>query len=485
MIYNFKSKQEINNFLLKYNKKKIDFLIVGSGPAGISLASEINKNLKKKSIVLIERGDLNKPNISSQSVFSKNLNIKSNSRVFKVGGTSNVWGSGSTYFENFEMYNKTKYKQKNLWPINHTKLLSLYKHVQNRYKLKIPQYSKIQDDFNFHKREVIIPKKRVNFKSFLNLDEIDLVTNCKIEYFEEKKIPVVFFKNNRNLSKITGNHLILCAGSLETIKLLNKSIIKKKIPLINKKILGKNFMNHPKIKYGKLVNLKKNISLKKNIVSNLKNYRKFEALSLPRKIQKKKNLLNTCVRFIPVKERGFKDSIYLHLKQKDFFEVLKNLFGLLNLKINEIFKLNFNKEIYKMIFHLEMEPNINNKIYFKKNKIVADYKLNKKDYDTFLELYETIIRNFTEDKFNRSQLKKVNFNKIALDASHHMGGTCYNPDKKISFVDKQLKIIGLKKTYICSSSVFPTSGSLSPTATVVALSIYLSEHFKKMSKIKV
>ena len=45
-----------------------------------------------------------------------------------------------------------------------------------------------------------------------------------------------------------------------------------------------------------------------------------------------------------------------------------------------------------MIFHLEMEPNINNKIYYKKNKIIADYKLNKKDYDTFLELYETILK---------------------------------------------------------------------------------------------
>ena len=99
---------------------------MGSGPAGISLACEINKGLKKKTIVLIERGDLNKTKISEESVISKNLNIKSNSRVFKVGGASNVWGSGSTYFENFEMYNKTNYKQINLWPISHAKVLRLY-----------------------------------------------------------------------------------------------------------------------------------------------------------------------------------------------------------------------------------------------------------------------------------------------------------------------------------------------------------------------
>ena len=201
MIYNFNSKKEINNFLLKYKNKKIDFLIVGSGPAGISLACEINKGLKKKTIVLIERGDLNKTKISGGSVISKNLNIKSDSRVFKVGGASNVWGSGSTYFENFEMYSKTNYKQINLWPISHAKLLRLYNQVENRYKLKVPKFSKIQNDLNFHKREVIIPKNRVNFKSFLNLDEIDLVTNCKIEYFEERKIPIVFFKNNKNISR--------------------------------------------------------------------------------------------------------------------------------------------------------------------------------------------------------------------------------------------------------------------------------------------
>ena len=40
---------------------------MGSGPAGISLACEINKGLKKKTIVLIERGDLNKTKISKKA----------------------------------------------------------------------------------------------------------------------------------------------------------------------------------------------------------------------------------------------------------------------------------------------------------------------------------------------------------------------------------------------------------------------------------
>ena len=46
------------------------------------------------------------------------------------------------------------------------------------------------------------------------------------------------------------------------------------------------------------------------------------------------------------------------------------------------------------------------------------------------------------------------------------------------FVDKNLKIIGLKNFYISSSSIFPTSGSANPTATILALSLRLSKFLK-------
>ena len=60
-----------------------------------------------------------------------------------------------------------------------------------------------------------------------------------------------------------------------------------------------------------------------------------------------------------------------------------------------------------------------------------------------------------------------------------MGGLRFNPNKNLSVVDKNLRIIGLKKIYICSSAIFPTSGSANPTMTVCTLSSRLGEHLTK------
>ena len=84
------------------------------------------------------------------------------------------------------------------------------------------------------------------------------------------------------------------------------------------------------------------------------------------------------------------------------------------------------------------------------------------------------------------KLKKIinrkNFPLKLLDASHHCGGTGYSHNKKNAFVDKNLRVIGEKNLYVCSASVFPTSGSANPTATIGALSFRLANHLSKNEK---
>ena len=48
--------------------------------------------------------------------------------------------------------------------------------------------------------------------------------------------------------------------------------------------------------------------------------------------------------------------------------------------------------------------------------------------------------------------------------------------KENGVVDKNLETHFVKNLYICSSSVFPTSSYTSPTYTIGALAIRLSEH---------
>ena len=126
-----------------------------------------------------------------------------------------------------------------------------------------------------------------------------------------------------------------------------------------------------------------------------------------------------------------------------------------------------------------MIPNINNLIISKKNKTLVTLQLSKIDYETI-----KFLTNKVKYFFSLQPEKEINLNyknKIdrAKGASHHMGGLRFDPDKNLSVVDKNLKIVGLKKIYVCSSAIFPTSGSVNPTMTVCALSNRLGDHLRK------
>ena len=81
------------------NYKNLDLngyevLIAGSGPAGISLAIELEKNIKS---IIVEAGNYNYSESQNFYKGSHNSNIISDisaSRIRQFGGTSNIWGGG-------------------------------------------------------------------------------------------------------------------------------------------------------------------------------------------------------------------------------------------------------------------------------------------------------------------------------------------------------------------------------------------------------
>jgi choline dehydrogenase-like flavoprotein len=49
---------------------------------------------------------------------------------------------------------------------------------------------------------------------------------------------------------------------------------------------------------------------------------------------------------------------------------------------------------------------------------------------------------------------------------------------KLGVVNKNCQVHGTSNLYIAGSSVFPTSGSVAPTLTIVALALRLADHIK-------
>ena len=72
-----------------------------------------------------------------------------------------------------------------------------------------------------------------------------------------------------------------------------------------------------------------------------------------------------------------------------------------------------------------------------------------------------------------SPLKRKEILSSGNNSSH------WNRNKNNSFVDKNLQIHGVHNIYICSTSVFPTSGSFNPTMTLCSLAIKLAKHLNK------
>ena len=61
---------------------------------------------------------------------------------------------------------------------------------------------------------------------------------------------------------------------------------------------------------------------------------------------------------------------------------------------------------------------------------------------------------------------------------HHMGTTRMSDSPATGVVDRDCRVHGVANLHVAGSSVFPTSGSSTPTLTIVALALRLAEHLK-------
>ena len=269
-------------------------------------------------------------------------------------------------------------------------------------------------------------------------------------------------------------------------------------------------MNHPKFTLPLKLNflqIYKNNYFRKYI-KNKDDY--YYGFSLKKNEGTNKDLNNSYFRFIPKyeseKDINFKIAKFICLNKKF---ILKNFWKFLfnrNKFIKSYIK-NFGN--HKENFFLEMDNtfkflfNLQNIIYFlhflniKKLKIdffqlefyfentqtdnsilvkntILDVKLDlcKADINTFNLLISKINKIFNLDILTDSNF----LNKVLLnDASHHLGGFNYIKNDKKTLINKNLQISKYNNIYVCSSSIFPTAGSVNPNLTIAALGIRLSE----------
>ena len=438
---------------------RYDYVVIGTGPSGTVLIDTLLK--RKKKILVIERGNFKKKKY--ESVISKNISIKTKSKTFAIGGTSLDWSQIYSYIDEVELINKYNLNKKNVWPISYKELIKYYKSLDTKFKFNYKKLKKINHNLPFLLRKFVAPIKPCNFGKILDFKKVDILVNCKVNTIDDKNNTIYLNLINRNFKKnIKVNNLILCNGGIESTSLILRSLKYKKLNnLKNKKFVGKFFMDHPKSYVGEIKYPKKNI-IEKFVLKHTEDHISYYGLSLTKKEQISKKLLNTYIRF----EKNNSKS------NRIIDPIVKSLLYLLNYFKIESPQLITKSSPYNLRVFFEMIPSLNNCIKINKNnKIIVDLNYSKIEIKTFNILIKKIY-NFFSYKYKKENIKLLTNKNVSIlkDASHHMGGLVYP-----FIVDKNLKLRGLKGIYCCASSIFPTSGSVNPTFTSCALALRLGK----------
>jgi choline dehydrogenase-like flavoprotein len=159
-------------------------------------------------------------------------------------------------------------------------------------------------------------------------------------------------------------------------------------------------------------------------------------------------------------------------------------------------KNNWFYKVKEVVLHvnLEQKPNLNNKLFIKKEgknkfdenkKSVLFWKINRKEIDTlrfFLNTFNKSWQNAGLNKIAELKINKHNYKSLLRSLKvflHPTGSIRMGSNKSNSVVNKNLRIWNVQNLYVCSTAVFPSSGSANTGMTLLALTARLGDYLIK------
>ena len=139
---------------------------------------------------------------------------------------------------------------------------------------------------------------------------------------------------------------------------------------------------------------------------------------------------------------------------------------------------------YALHFHSEQAPRPSNRMRLGEDgeTLVIDYHLADEDVHSVIRLHKTL-----DDWLRQCGCGELRYwfgdgelfdaiKGMSRDGIHQSGTTRMGGSAESGVVDQDLKAWGTGNVYVCSSSVFPTSGQANPTFLLGAFAVRLAEH---------
>lgn len=495
-----------------------DICIIGAGAAGISLALELEKSSIK--VILLESGgfeyDEQIQSLYRGTLSGQNYYPLMSSRLHYFGGTTMHWGGMCSPLDDID-FEKREWVDKSGWPINKNDLDEYYTKAQeildlgpNEYNL--PYWQKLYPDFTplaFDKeaiwnkmwqfssptrmgtkyKESIINSKNIFLYTYATVTE--LISTGSLNSINKITIKDADGKESIVKSKI----FVLACGAVENARTLLASNNQFAFGVGNEHgHVGRYFMEHLEINAGELW-LYENSPL---TLYQRVGKRPRAELSISAEKQKELEILNITASLVPLEIQNQLVPNMVSWSKEDPRRSL-DAFGKDNsvsIKRNILrrFFTNDFPKAYSLYSRSEQSPNelsrvtlLNEKDRLGVPKINLNWALSPIDKKTFRLFMKMIGQQAGKNNIGRVRLKKflLDENDTSMPSYtsggwHQMGTTRMSENPKNGVVDKNCKVHSLNNLYVAGASCFPTVGSANPTLTIVALTMRLADHLKKV-----
>lgn len=510
-----------------------DVAIVGSGPAGLSLARRLQGTGQK--VVMLESGTLD------YSAEIQELNQGEDAwgrqdylhgaRIRAFGGTSFHWGGWCRPLDESD-FGRRDWIEHSSWPIEAAELAPFYAEAAGICDLDRPTFELDAwarergqapldwggDDFTtayfqlspptrFGEKYLEEARAADDWTTLLNAT----VTGVRLQPNGGSCRELAVVGPDGGAFTVTARRYVLACGGIENARLLLISDDVEPDGVGNARgLVGRFFMDHPSFNSGRILLQDRGLDLGLYIYDSHPQFRGFGTIAPTVEQTREARSVKYNIELFPYYEgarnsyMSFKEeywSLANRVKRGEVVEEFsKNLSSLLGLvehgseyAYSKLFSEGDGIEHVELRHHLECSPNPDSRVTLDRSKTdrlgqplaVLDWRIRQSDFDGWLRSQEALAAALGSAGLGRLRIDQQagqGREELAVESSfHHIGTTRMAAEPQGGVVDPDCRVHGVDNLYVVGSSVFPTCGHANPTLTVVALALRLGDHLRERS----